>query len=293
MDGIDIGESDVPGFQFELRETWNTFIDPDVLRYHSWPDSTNAALGLPPGLAVGEEVDENSYFSCGHFAITSADDTEGGADADILAFHQRDHFDRSSPMIIDPSQLTSLTDIIAGVGLPAGVPQSDPAHATASRRLEMAPIGDAELDTDVPAYAQPDGDVDASKNGDGHGTTVFVQDLPCKVGAQRMMVELKLLGFDGCYSFINFPTKSKNGKQVFLGYGFINFVSYEIAARFMHAFDGYRFGDVNSEKRARVSLAHVQGQPANKRRLCSSRKKNAFLQDPQGLKAPACPEVDI
>eukprot|EP00928_Gymnodinium_smaydae_P089127 TRINITY_DN7312_c0_g2_i2.p1 TRINITY_DN7312_c0_g2~~TRINITY_DN7312_c0_g2_i2.p1 ORF type:complete len:225 (+),score=45.65 TRINITY_DN7312_c0_g2_i2:73-747(+) len=117
-------------------------------------------------------------------------------------------------------------------------------------------------------------------------TTVVVLGLPSKVGLERMMAELKLLGFDGCYTFLNFPIDRKHGRCCFLGYGFINFMNEDIAAKFMAIFDDYRFPDINSEKVVHVSLAKVQGQPANKKRLYSSKKNNAYKADSNGLKAP-------
>eukprot|EP00928_Gymnodinium_smaydae_P089126 TRINITY_DN7312_c0_g2_i1.p1 TRINITY_DN7312_c0_g2~~TRINITY_DN7312_c0_g2_i1.p1 ORF type:complete len:226 (+),score=46.66 TRINITY_DN7312_c0_g2_i1:73-750(+) len=131
-----------------------------------------------------------------------------------------------------------------------------------------------------------DASANVNKNSEDPMTTVAVLGLPTKVGPERMMAELKLLGFDGCYTFLNFPIDRKHGRCSFLGYGFINFMNEDIAAKFMDIFDDYRFPDINSEKVVHVSLAKVQGQPANKKRLYSSKKNNAYKVDSCGLRAP-------
>eukprot|EP00928_Gymnodinium_smaydae_P001711 TRINITY_DN10615_c1_g1_i1.p1 TRINITY_DN10615_c1_g1~~TRINITY_DN10615_c1_g1_i1.p1 ORF type:complete len:211 (-),score=38.68 TRINITY_DN10615_c1_g1_i1:298-930(-) len=115
--------------------------------------------------------------------------------------------------------------------------------------------------------------------------TVIVRDVPCRVDYKRMMAELKLLGFDGCYDFINFPINPRNGKDSCRGYGFVNFLSERLAARFMSRFANYRFDDIDSHKVARVELARTQGYLGYEHRTRTSRAKRAWRADPQGLKA--------
>eukprot|EP00928_Gymnodinium_smaydae_P089574 TRINITY_DN7351_c0_g1_i1.p1 TRINITY_DN7351_c0_g1~~TRINITY_DN7351_c0_g1_i1.p1 ORF type:complete len:141 (-),score=18.02 TRINITY_DN7351_c0_g1_i1:311-733(-) len=117
-------------------------------------------------------------------------------------------------------------------------------------------------------------------------TSVIVRDVPCRVDCQRMMAELKLLGFDGCYDFINFPIKSRNGKVSCGGYGFINFLDATTAARFMDQFMSYRFEDIPSEKVARVELAYESRQAPYVKRANNLAKNQRYMADPEGLRAP-------
>eukprot|EP00928_Gymnodinium_smaydae_P019173 TRINITY_DN17330_c0_g1_i1.p1 TRINITY_DN17330_c0_g1~~TRINITY_DN17330_c0_g1_i1.p1 ORF type:complete len:286 (-),score=39.39 TRINITY_DN17330_c0_g1_i1:166-1023(-) len=259
----------------QLRGCSPMTIDPDELRCFSWtksPSSSESTELVPDGCAQTDADAHTDVPVC-----TASEDDVGG----------------SAPMLIDPVMLkcfSSLeTDTLAS-GPPPGLPPGDHVDYASCKRFGIVPSNHIEVDARASARVPTaqDGDVSESNSVDGHGTTVLVQELPCKVGAQRMMAELKLLGLDGCYSFINFPTKSKKGKQVYLGYGFINFVSEDFATDFMRAFEGYHFADIDTEKRARVNLAHVQGQPANKKRLRSSKKRNAFVQDARGLQATDC-----
>eukprot|EP00928_Gymnodinium_smaydae_P089576 TRINITY_DN7351_c0_g2_i1.p3 TRINITY_DN7351_c0_g2~~TRINITY_DN7351_c0_g2_i1.p3 ORF type:complete len:116 (-),score=18.46 TRINITY_DN7351_c0_g2_i1:288-635(-) len=114
-------------------------------------------------------------------------------------------------------------------------------------------------------------------------TSVIIRDVPCRVDCQRMMAELKLHGFDGCYDCINFPIKSRKGKVSCRGYGFINFLNATTATRFMEQFTSYRFEDILSEKVARVELAHKQWLPYFK---TTNNKSKTYMADPEGLKAP-------
>eukprot|EP00928_Gymnodinium_smaydae_P089575 TRINITY_DN7351_c0_g1_i2.p1 TRINITY_DN7351_c0_g1~~TRINITY_DN7351_c0_g1_i2.p1 ORF type:complete len:216 (-),score=41.84 TRINITY_DN7351_c0_g1_i2:234-809(-) len=117
-------------------------------------------------------------------------------------------------------------------------------------------------------------------------TSVIVRDVPCRVDCQRMMAELKLLGFDGCYDFIGFPIKSRKGKISCRGFGFINFLNATTAARFMEQFMNYRFEDILSEKVARVELAYESRQAPYFERPNKLSKKQGYMADPEGLKAP-------
>eukprot|EP00928_Gymnodinium_smaydae_P019956 TRINITY_DN17696_c0_g1_i1.p1 TRINITY_DN17696_c0_g1~~TRINITY_DN17696_c0_g1_i1.p1 ORF type:complete len:215 (-),score=15.94 TRINITY_DN17696_c0_g1_i1:209-853(-) len=58
----------------------------------------------------------------------------------------------------------------------------------------------------------------------GSGCVVMVRDVPCKVGIERMIAELTLLGFGGCYNQLNFPIRTTRGKVSGKGFGFISFV---------------------------------------------------------------------
>eukprot|EP00928_Gymnodinium_smaydae_P036341 TRINITY_DN25420_c0_g2_i1.p1 TRINITY_DN25420_c0_g2~~TRINITY_DN25420_c0_g2_i1.p1 ORF type:complete len:201 (-),score=40.62 TRINITY_DN25420_c0_g2_i1:313-915(-) len=127
---------------------------------------------------------------------------------------------------------------------------------------------------------------DESKKDVQDEVTVIVRDLPCKVGHERMMLELKRLGFDGCYNSVNFPLKIRDGKESHKGYGFISFFKEDDARLLMSMFENHRFDDINSEKVARVELARLQGKTVRKQIARSCRKKNGFVSDSHGLKAP-------
>eukprot|EP00928_Gymnodinium_smaydae_P034995 TRINITY_DN24691_c0_g1_i1.p1 TRINITY_DN24691_c0_g1~~TRINITY_DN24691_c0_g1_i1.p1 ORF type:complete len:230 (+),score=48.75 TRINITY_DN24691_c0_g1_i1:102-692(+) len=120
------------------------------------------------------------------------------------------------------------------------------------------------------------------EEGEEAATSVIVRDVPCKVDSERMMAELKHLGFDGCYNMIHFPTKSSKGKHSGKGYGFINFMNEALAASFMAQFENYRFDDISSQKSAHVEYARQKNLAGSNRRACNTRK---FKLNPRGLKA--------
>eukprot|EP00928_Gymnodinium_smaydae_P049965 TRINITY_DN3356_c1_g3_i1.p1 TRINITY_DN3356_c1_g3~~TRINITY_DN3356_c1_g3_i1.p1 ORF type:complete len:204 (+),score=20.08 TRINITY_DN3356_c1_g3_i1:1-612(+) len=117
-------------------------------------------------------------------------------------------------------------------------------------------------------------------------TTVIVRDIPCRVGYERMMVELKHLGLDGCYDFIYFP-KSLRDRKCNRGFCFINFMSPDALRRFVMQFTGYRFESIQSPKSARIGRASVQGRRATIAQLIGARNRVVFKADPAGLRAPS------
>eukprot|EP00928_Gymnodinium_smaydae_P007865 TRINITY_DN12811_c0_g4_i1.p1 TRINITY_DN12811_c0_g4~~TRINITY_DN12811_c0_g4_i1.p1 ORF type:complete len:212 (+),score=31.77 TRINITY_DN12811_c0_g4_i1:72-707(+) len=119
-------------------------------------------------------------------------------------------------------------------------------------------------------------DASADSSGEVAMTTVYVSDLPCKVGCERMMTELEALGLDGCYDLLRFPVKSSRGKESFKGYGFINFKTEDAAAFFMSAFEGHRFKDIDSNKAVRVEYAREQGVPSAIAGCSASFKKRRY-----------------
>eukprot|EP00928_Gymnodinium_smaydae_P065629 TRINITY_DN48732_c0_g1_i1.p1 TRINITY_DN48732_c0_g1~~TRINITY_DN48732_c0_g1_i1.p1 ORF type:complete len:304 (+),score=33.50 TRINITY_DN48732_c0_g1_i1:80-991(+) len=141
---------------------------------------------------------------------------------------------------------------------------------------------DAEVDVSAPSH-EPQADTCAIEENDRGDSmkTVLVRDVPCRVGCERMMAELKLLGFDGCYNFINFPIKHRRGKDSGMGYGFVNFMDETTAGRFMTQFANYRFKDICSEKEASVEYARSQF-PSR----CTRLSKRCCKANPHGLKAP-------
>eukprot|EP00928_Gymnodinium_smaydae_P007595 TRINITY_DN12720_c3_g1_i1.p1 TRINITY_DN12720_c3_g1~~TRINITY_DN12720_c3_g1_i1.p1 ORF type:complete len:269 (-),score=43.22 TRINITY_DN12720_c3_g1_i1:35-841(-) len=115
-------------------------------------------------------------------------------------------------------------------------------------------------------------------------TTIMVRDLPCKVGYERMMTELKLIGLDGCYDYIYFP-KSFHDKNSFKGFCFINFMTRGAIEIFETTFEEHTFHDINSTKTVRLGRADVQGLEANVALLRASRKRIEFKADPIGLRS--------
>eukprot|EP00928_Gymnodinium_smaydae_P091890 TRINITY_DN75651_c0_g1_i1.p1 TRINITY_DN75651_c0_g1~~TRINITY_DN75651_c0_g1_i1.p1 ORF type:complete len:298 (+),score=33.72 TRINITY_DN75651_c0_g1_i1:54-947(+) len=113
--------------------------------------------------------------------------------------------------------------------------------------------------------------------------TFMVCDLPGKVGEKRMMIQLKAMGFDGCYDYLYFPKRKRNW-QGGEGYCFINFMSSEVALRFKAGFNGYCFGDTNSTKRARVELAEIQGRQANISVFTSKTQRPKYITDVNGIR---------
>eukprot|EP00928_Gymnodinium_smaydae_P076977 TRINITY_DN6008_c0_g1_i1.p1 TRINITY_DN6008_c0_g1~~TRINITY_DN6008_c0_g1_i1.p1 ORF type:complete len:205 (-),score=28.95 TRINITY_DN6008_c0_g1_i1:440-1054(-) len=115
-------------------------------------------------------------------------------------------------------------------------------------------------------------------------TTIMVRDLPCKVGYERMMAELKSGGLDGLYDYIYFPT-SHHQKNAFKGFCFINFMTPEALELFANEFANYQFEEIRSAKVVRFDRARVQGREANVALLESGSKRLFYLADPDGLRA--------
>eukprot|EP00928_Gymnodinium_smaydae_P060833 TRINITY_DN4466_c0_g1_i1.p1 TRINITY_DN4466_c0_g1~~TRINITY_DN4466_c0_g1_i1.p1 ORF type:complete len:244 (-),score=39.25 TRINITY_DN4466_c0_g1_i1:337-1068(-) len=153
-----------------------------------------------------------------------------------------------------------------------------PAHTTLDSVVASPAIS---RDTDVC--------VPLADQGTENSKTVFVRNLPCKVGCQRMMVELKAIGLDGCYDFLHFPMKPKYGKVSFLGYGFINFMTEEAASCFMDRFENHVFDDILSNKVVRVERARerdTSAKIATHQNAIKNRKIESCMFDPEGLQAP-------
>eukprot|EP00928_Gymnodinium_smaydae_P026073 TRINITY_DN20576_c0_g1_i2.p1 TRINITY_DN20576_c0_g1~~TRINITY_DN20576_c0_g1_i2.p1 ORF type:complete len:281 (-),score=43.17 TRINITY_DN20576_c0_g1_i2:185-1027(-) len=115
-------------------------------------------------------------------------------------------------------------------------------------------------------------------------TTVMVRDLPCKVGYERMMAELKSFGFDGLYDFIFFPT-SRFGRSSYKGFCFINFMTRDAVDLFVSKFADYRFAGISSKKAVRLDRAEIQGREANMAILRTSGKRVEYRENPEGLRA--------
>eukprot|EP00928_Gymnodinium_smaydae_P092681 TRINITY_DN76604_c0_g1_i1.p1 TRINITY_DN76604_c0_g1~~TRINITY_DN76604_c0_g1_i1.p1 ORF type:complete len:242 (+),score=35.52 TRINITY_DN76604_c0_g1_i1:91-816(+) len=90
-------------------------------------------------------------------------------------------------------------------------------------------------------------------------TTLMLQNLPCRIRLERLEEELINLGFAGTYDFLHIPLKNNSN----LGYGFVNFINAQVAARFREMFRDYEFSGTASKKRCCTSPAAIQGFEAN------------------------------
>jgi len=99
----------------------------------------------------------------------------------------------------------------------------------------------------------------------GRITTFMVCDLPCRISGTALAKAIESLCFGGSYDFIHLPVPgSSSSNKSNLGYGFINFISADVAELFAHSFDGYRFPESASEKVIKLRPARIQGLAANK-----------------------------
>lgn len=89
-------------------------------------------------------------------------------------------------------------------------------------------------------------------------------------------------GFVGRYDFFYIPVSSKPKKNrcANLGYGFVNFLTPQDAARFLRHFTGYRFG-LHSDKVCEVQISQTQGLEANvnARGKAGKRRTHGCIQD--------------
>eukprot|EP00928_Gymnodinium_smaydae_P023936 TRINITY_DN19546_c0_g1_i1.p1 TRINITY_DN19546_c0_g1~~TRINITY_DN19546_c0_g1_i1.p1 ORF type:complete len:256 (+),score=30.51 TRINITY_DN19546_c0_g1_i1:35-802(+) len=124
------------------------------------------------------------------------------------------------------------------------------------------------------------------------GFTLMVCDLPCKVGERRMMLQLRDMGFDACYDYLYFPKRNRalEGGE---GFCFINFMSVEMALGFKADFDGFRFEDIGSAKKARVKVASVQGLQANIDMFGNRSRYAKYVADPDGITCAAFEQLAL
>lgn len=92
-------------------------------------------------------------------------------------------------------------------------------------------------------------------------TTVMIRNIPNKFKNQDLMEKIDVAGFSGMYDYLYVPIEARGRSNI--GYAFVNFLTQQIAEKFMKDIDGYRFGQVNSTKRASCAAARVQGLEAN------------------------------
>uniref|UniRef100_A0A7S0FX93 RRM domain-containing protein n=1 Tax=Pyrodinium bahamense TaxID=73915 RepID=A0A7S0FX93_9DINO len=116
-------------------------------------------------------------------------------------------------------------------------------------------------------------------------TTVMLRNIPNKYTRDMLVTQLNL-HLRGKYDFVYLPIDFKNGCNV--GYGFINFRSFEACRTFVGKFSGVDVcrclpGINNSNKVAEVTPARVQGQDENVKRLRSSPVMQELVHHPEWM----------
>lgn len=99
----------------------------------------------------------------------------------------------------------------------------------------------------------------AKNNTDETATTLMIRNIPGKYDQTDLTKELTAAGFGSSYDFLYLPIDRGTSDNV--GYAFVNFIDPAVAASCMQSFSDRRFA--GSSKRARVSIAHLQGLEKN------------------------------
>jgi hypothetical protein len=107
--------------------------------------------------------------------------------------------------------------------------------------------------------------------------TLCLRGIPNKVTSTELMDTLDSLGFTGEYDYFYLPCDIKSLCN--RGYAFVNLMTDEAAHRFNEVLTGYRFQEINTEKRLQVTMAKVQGVRENLLR-CQSVNCKRFLSKP-------------
>lgn len=97
-------------------------------------------------------------------------------------------------------------------------------------------------------------------------TTMMICNIPCRVSTETLIEAIEAVGFGGTYEFLHLPCRYGQEASSNLGYGFVNFLKQEDAAKFAVAFEGYHFEGSRSVKKCTVKVASFQGFNANAKR---------------------------
>eukprot|EP00930_Biecheleria_cincta_P035109 TRINITY_DN24180_c0_g1_i1.p1 TRINITY_DN24180_c0_g1~~TRINITY_DN24180_c0_g1_i1.p1 ORF type:complete len:549 (-),score=81.19 TRINITY_DN24180_c0_g1_i1:22-1614(-) len=112
-------------------------------------------------------------------------------------------------------------------------------------------------------------------------TTVMCRNIPNKY-TRDMLVKQLNKNFKGRFDFVYLPIDFRN--RCNMGYGFINFCTFEACTEFIDRFDGVNASKclpgLNSDKVVEVSQARVQGLKENVQRLRRSPVINALIAEP-------------
>jgi hypothetical protein len=124
-----------------------------------------------------------------------------------------------------------------------------------SRRNSIANLNDFD-GMFSPTVSSPKEIQKAPRRKKEHRTTVMIKNIPCRYTQQDLFEEIQSLGFK--LNFLYLPHASRSPKT--LGYGFINLINAEDAARFLELMTGYVWkNQPNSVKTAQPIYANIQG----------------------------------
>eukprot|EP00971_Amphidinium_carterae_P319473 6349181-Amphidinium_carterae.1 len=117
------------------------------------------------------------------------------------------------------------------------VPPLRPLRRSVSAPCLLAAQEDHASSNSVPTSAERSVE-QAPRNGvsQAHFTTVIVRNLPVDVDQVNVHRALKVAGFANTYDYLYVPARFIDGTC--LGYGFINFMTHELAAAFMQSWQG-------------------------------------------------------
>lgn len=94
---------------------------------------------------------------------------------------------------------------------------------------------------------------DSSGTGQGHITTLMLCNIPRTLSQERLVQVIDDLGFACMYNLVYIPV----GIKLNLGYGFVNFLTPQVARSFIVSFDRFVFS--TSSKRPHAQIANTQG----------------------------------
>lgn len=100
-------------------------------------------------------------------------------------------------------------------------------------------------------------DLEVSYTAQQAATTVMLRNIPNKYTQASLLQEIDAMGFASRYNFFYLPMDVVNRTNV--GYAFINFVTPSDMQAFFQHFTDYKFRRHQSQKIAKVSIAHNQG----------------------------------
>eukprot|EP00928_Gymnodinium_smaydae_P100396 TRINITY_DN983_c0_g1_i1.p1 TRINITY_DN983_c0_g1~~TRINITY_DN983_c0_g1_i1.p1 ORF type:complete len:396 (-),score=44.08 TRINITY_DN983_c0_g1_i1:258-1445(-) len=90
-------------------------------------------------------------------------------------------------------------------------------------------------------------------------TTLMLKNIPCRLTRENVTEELRELGFAGLHDAMHIPSRSNGSNK---GYGFINFVTADVARRAADTLNGHMFKGTESTKLCQVTVAAFQGRDA-------------------------------
>ena len=92
-------------------------------------------------------------------------------------------------------------------------------------------------------------------------TTVMIKNIPLSYSSEEFLADVKLQDFHDTFDFFYLPVDFKTKKN--RGYGFVNFLSNEIAKNFISKLHGQRLSKHSTNKILEMSPAQKQGRKDN------------------------------